>query len=161
VARRWAVDASPIITLTKIGQVDLLSQLGDELVIPQGVVDEIQNGGYDDFAVAWLLNDGNQYIKRDTNIEPVVASWDLGLGESHVMSWALQHPGYEAILDDRAARKAASILGIAVRGTVSIIALAKQNGYIASAREEYDKLVSAGFRISAEVLSQALMLVGE
>lgn len=94
--------------------INLLTQLCDELVIPQGVVDEVQNGGYDDSSVAWLLNDGNRYIKRSTNIEPVVASWDLGLGESHVMSWALQHPGYEAILYDRAARKAASILGIAV-----------------------------------------------
>jgi predicted nucleic acid-binding protein len=161
VANRWVVNASPIITLTKIGQVNLLSQLCDELIIPQGVVDEIQNGGYDDPAVAWIRGEAQIYIRPIANIDPTVSSWDLGMGESHVMSWVIENSGFEAILDDRAARKAASILGIPVRGTVSIIVLAKQRGYIQSAREEYKKLISVGFRISSDVLSKALALVNE
>lgn len=160
-AKRWAVNASPIITLTKIGQVNLLIQLCDELVIPQGVVDEIQNGGHDDLAVAWIRNEGSFYIKPTAAIDPAVANWDLGAGESHVMSWLAKNPGFEAILDDRAARKAATILGMPVRGTISIIALAKQQGYITSAREEYAKLLSVGFRISQDVLSKAFSLSGE
>lgn len=159
--RRWAVNASPIITLTKIGRVNLLAQLCDELVIPQGVADEIQNGGYDDPAVAWIQNEGQAYLKPIDSIESSVASWDLGMGESHVMSWLITHPEFEAILDDRAARKAAAILGLPVRGTVSIIAIAKQNGYISSAREEYAKLIDVGFRISSDILLKALKLVGE
>ncbi len=39
-------------------------------------------------------------------------------------------PEYEAILDDLAARKAAKILQISIRGTLAIILLAKQMGYI-------------------------------
>ena len=111
VTRRWAVNASPIITLTKIGQVDLLIQLCDELVIPNGVADEIQNGGYNDPAVTWIRNEGQQYINPVDTIAPEVASWDLGMGESCVMSWVLTHPDFEAIIDDRAARKAAIVLG--------------------------------------------------
>ncbi len=38
-----------------------------------------------------------------------VANWDLGLGESHVLSWVYSNPGYEAILDDRAAKNAAAL----------------------------------------------------
>lgn len=67
-ARRWAVDASPIITLTKIGRVDLLVQLCDELVIPQDVVDEIQDGGYNDPAVNWIQKQGQIYIQPSANI---------------------------------------------------------------------------------------------
>lgn len=40
--RKWVIDASPLITLAKIGQVYLLSELCDEMVIPGGVAEEIQ-----------------------------------------------------------------------------------------------------------------------
>ncbi len=65
-------------------------------------------------------------------IDPMMANWDLGLGESHVLSWVIHHPGYEAIIDDLAARKAAKILQVPVRGTLAVIVLAKQMGYISS-----------------------------
>jgi predicted nucleic acid-binding protein len=42
--RKWVIDASPLITLAKIGQVSLLSELCDEMVIPGGVVEEIDCG---------------------------------------------------------------------------------------------------------------------
>ncbi|MEM9007509.1 MAG: DUF3368 domain-containing protein [Cyanobacteria bacterium P01_F01_bin.86] len=159
--RRWVVNASPIITLTKIGQVDLLHQLCDDLVIPQGVADEIQGGGYDDPATKWIQTHGQDYLRPAPSIDSVVASWDLGMGESQVIAWSVAHTGYETILDDLAARKVASLLSITVRGTVSVIALAKQQGLIASAREEYDKLISVGFRISSDVIERALKLLGE
>ncbi|EKV02248.1 putative nucleic acid-binding protein [Leptolyngbya sp. PCC 7375] len=159
--RRWAVNASPIITLAKIGRVDLLIQLCDQLVIPQGVADEIQNSGYNDPAVTWIRNEGQKYIKPVDSIAPQVASWDLGMGESYVMSWLISHPDFDAIIDDRAARKAATVLGLSVRGTISIIAIAKREGYISSARDEYEKLIDVGFRISSDVLLKALKLAGE
>ncbi len=49
--RRWVVNASPIISLTKIDRIHLLSELCDEVVIPQGVADEIKLGAYADSAV--------------------------------------------------------------------------------------------------------------
>ncbi|MGA3115684.1 MAG: hypothetical protein ABSF90_14775 [Syntrophobacteraceae bacterium] len=39
--RRWAVNASPLITLAKIGQLSLLHELCEEMVIPAGVKEEI------------------------------------------------------------------------------------------------------------------------
>jgi predicted nucleic acid-binding protein len=85
----------------------------------------------------------------------------LGSGESHVLSWGIRHPGYEAILDDRAARKAANILQIPVRGTLSIIVLAKQEGRVSSARAEVKKLIESGFRIGVDVFLKVLKLAGE
>ncbi len=61
-----------------------------------------------------------------------LAAWDLGLGESQVLSWIYQNPGYEAILDDRAAKNAAASLGIPVRGTLGVILLAKREGRVES-----------------------------
>ena len=39
--------------------------------------------------------------------------------------------------------------------------MAKRDGYIASARDEYEKLIDAGFRISADILLKALKLAEE
>jgi len=161
VVKRWVVNASPIITLANIERVSLLPQLCDEMVILQGVVDEIQQGGYNDAAVAWIRNQGQTFIKPNDGIDPAVASWDLGMGESHVLSWAIRHREYESILDDRAARKAAAILQIPIRGTLSLILLAKQAGLIASARAEFEKVVESGFRIGPDVLAKALKLADE
>jgi predicted nucleic acid-binding protein len=161
VARRWVVNASPIITLAKIERINLLPQLCDEMVIPQGVADEIQQGGYNDNALTWIRTEGQSFVKPSIGIDPVVASWDLGPGKSHVLSWSVRHPGYEAILDDRAARKAANILQVPVRGTLSIIVLAKQEGCISSAKAEVEKLIESGFRVGADVLLRVLELVGE
>ncbi|XGB41517.1 MAG: DUF3368 domain-containing protein [Nodosilinea sp. LVE1205-7] len=118
-------------------------------------------GGYADSAVTWLQQTGQAFIQAVPAIDSRVANWDLGLGESHVLSWVIHHPVYEAIIDDLAARKAAKILPIPVRGTLAIIVLAKQMGYISSAQQDLENLVRVGLRISPAVLNQALALVGE
>ncbi|MGF1537278.1 MAG: DUF3368 domain-containing protein [Elainellaceae cyanobacterium] len=155
------MNASPIISLTKIDRVDLLSKLCDEMVIPQGVADEINSGGYADGAVTWLQQAGKVFIQTAPEIAPQIASWDLGLGESQVLSWGINHTSYEAIVDDRAARKAAKTLQIPVRGTLAVVILAKRMGYILSAKQDLENLVQTGLRISPDVLAQAITLAGE
>ncbi|MGF1567171.1 MAG: hypothetical protein ACFCVD_03710 [Nodosilinea sp.] len=126
--KQWVVNSSPIITLAKIGRVNLLPQLCDEMVIPnpawlppiqsgechlplqfglwgigairlgfgiisQGVVNGIQQGSYDDTAVTWILSQGQSFLKLIDSVDSAVAAWDLGLGESQVLSWALHHLG--------------------------------------------------------------------
>jgi predicted nucleic acid-binding protein len=86
VANRWVVNASPIISLSKINRIHLLSQLCDEMVIPQGVADEISLGGYNDSAVTWLQQAGQSFTQTAPEADLRVASWDLGMGESQVLS---------------------------------------------------------------------------
>ena len=123
--RRWVVNASPLISLAKISQIDLIVELCSEVIVPSGVVSEINSGTDDDPAKIWLKNKGNSLIQQVDTVHPLIATWDLGLGESHVLSWIYQNPGYEAILDDRAAKNAAAALGIPVRGTLGVIFVSK------------------------------------
>jgi predicted nucleic acid-binding protein len=161
VVKHWVVNASPIISLTKIDRIHLLSDLCDQIVIPQGVADEINQGGYADSAVTWLQQTGKAFIQAAPEIDSKVANWDLGLGESQVLSWVISHTGYEAIIDDLAARKAAQILQIPVRGTLAVIVLAKQMGHISSVKQDLENLVEVGLRISPVVFAQALTLAEE
>lgn len=147
--------------LTKINQVHLLSELCDEVVIPSGVVQEICIAPDNDPAKLWILSEGTIYIRDVEQVDSVIAAWGLGLGESHVLTWIYNNPGYEAILDDRAAKTAALALEIPVRGTLGVILLAKREGKVEAARPIFEQLIQVGFRVNTQVLESALRLVGE
>ena len=159
--KRWVVNASPIISQTQIDRIDLLPKLCDELIIPQGVADEIQLGGYTASAVTWFRAAGREFIQPAPDIDARVGNWDLGMGESQVLSWVITDAEYESIIDDLAARKAAKILNVSVQGTLAVVVLAKQLGYIQSAKQDLENLVQVGLRVSPKVLAQALAIVGE
>jgi len=161
VNREWVVDASPLVTLGKVSQMALLERMSSDLVIPEGVALEVDQGSADDPASVWIHGEGASWVRRVAEIHPIVLSWDLGKGETEVISWAFQDPAYEAILDDRAARKCASALGIPVRGTIGIILLAKRAGVLPLAKPLLSQLTESGFRIAPELLRAAYKLAGE
>jgi predicted nucleic acid-binding protein len=148
--------------LAKIGQLILLEQGCDEMVIPEGVADEIDRSPEEnDPARVWIRSLGVKYIRNVGQVPPVIAGWDLGLGEGEVLAWASGHTGYEAILDDRAARNCALSLGINVRGTIGVIVLAKREQRIFSAAAILDRLQQTGFRIDPLLIYEAKRLAGE
>jgi predicted nucleic acid-binding protein len=155
------VNASPVILLARIGQISLLGELASEIVIPTGVALEVRVGPADDPAQLWLDGEGSGCIRDVGPVVPEVAAWDLGVGESQVLSWARQHPDFEAIVDDRAARTCAAALNLSVRGTLGIILLAKQKGIVPAVAPLFDELIDAGMRIDTSILAQALRLAGE
>jgi predicted nucleic acid-binding protein len=161
VARHWAVNASPIILLAKVGQISLLVDLPDRVLIPAGVGQEIDEGPGDDPARQWLNGPGAAHVQETGPIVPLVAGWDLGVGESQVLSWAHQHTGTEAIVDDQAARTCALSLGIPVRGTLGVVLLAKKEGLIPLVAPVFAELRSAGIRVDPSLLDTALQLAGE
>ena len=106
----WVINSSPLIVLGKISQLSLLLKLADEVIVPEGVAAEVGRGPDGDPARIWLETEGRNLVRMVGEADPTVATWDLGLGESHLVSWALLHKGCEAILDDRAARNCARSL---------------------------------------------------
>jgi predicted nucleic acid-binding protein len=152
----WVVNSSPTILLGKIQQLDLLPGLCEKLVIPQGVVDEIMNGPNYDPARFWLSQSGHGFISPDVPIPAIVANWDLGIGETHVISWCLANPGCEAILDDGAARRCAKTLGIPMTGTLGVLMRAKKHGRISAIAPLIQKLMENGFRIDGKTLDYVL-----
>jgi predicted nucleic acid-binding protein len=125
-AECWIVNSSPLISLDRIGLLDILGRLGREVVIPSGVLDEIARGP------APILP-GRLAIHRTvaiSAIDPIVAGWDLGRGESEVLTWAASQRQALAILDDLAARRCAASLGIEPHGTLFVLLEAKKAGIV-------------------------------
>jgi predicted nucleic acid-binding protein len=161
VPERPAVNASPLIFLSRSSHLGLLRLAGEELVVPAIVAEEIgRRGSADPTAVAiestpWLV------VVETPPIPPIIQAWDLGPGESAALSWSYSTPGTEAIIDDLAGRRCAATLGIPVRGTLGIVLLAKRRGVIPAARRVIEDLRRSGMYLSDRVMDEALALVGE
>jgi len=161
VADRWVANASPVILLAKAEVIRFLPKLCDELVIPAGVVGEVQDARTTDAAASWLQGEGKRFIQAAPPIPPLLANWRGGAGETEVISWALQNPGFTVILDDRRAREFAARHGVAVLGSLRIIVLTKQRGFIPSAKLALEKLRGVGAWVSDELIDRAIALAGE
>lgn len=94
-------------------------------------------------------------------MEPLIQAWDLGIGETGVLSYALANQGTRTIIDDGLARKCAETYNIPLSGTLGIILLAKKNGLISKARPLMNELKQHGMYLHESTLNQALALVGE
>jgi predicted nucleic acid-binding protein len=160
VTERWILNSSPLIALGRIGYTDLFSKLSTDIAIPRAVADEIKAGPTDDRAYRALLDYAHCIV--DTNLSPEVLAWDLGAGETAVISYALTQPGWKVILDDAMARKCARSFELQTKGTLAVVIMAKQRGLIPSATDVLHSLLKAEFRLDEEVIREALLrTVGE
>lgn len=156
----WVINASPLILLAKIGHHHLLGQLVDELIVPQAVVDEINAGPHDDAARQLLADSPLPIVPVVAN--PRVLTWDRGAGETAVLSFACDHPGWRVVIDDGAARRCAPALGIPLIGTLGVILRARKANLIPSAASLLKSLLVHGYRLDEALIRTALLqTVGE
>jgi predicted nucleic acid-binding protein len=142
-------DTSVIVYLAATGHLDLLDPL--TTVVPPAVVGELLRGP-PDAARAAIEADWGLRCSRPRG-PPLVAG--LGAGESEVI--ALAHAeSWRAILDDAAARARARALGVRVIGTLGVVLEAVKDGRVAAAVPVIRAIRAAGFRISNDVVREAL-----
>lgn len=156
-----AVDASPLIHLSRTNNLPLLQILSPTLVVPQPVLDEIGAKG-DDPATLQAVQ-GMAWLSpvQPPAVPEMLRGWGLGKGEAAVLAWCLARPGTLAVLDDQRARTFAEAQGVPVIGTLGIVLRARRQGVIPFARPVLEALVSRGMYLSKPILEKALRLVGE
>ncbi len=157
----WVINASPLILLGRIGLLDLAVDLCDELIVTEAVANEIAAGPADDAARLWLVAHGARITRVDPRPEPDVLAWDLGAGETGVLSWALANPGAVCVLDDRAARTCARAFSLPLTGTLGVLLAAKKAGRLATVAPLLDALIREGSLLSPALRMECLRLAGE
>jgi len=148
---RVVINASPLITLFRADLHYLLPQLFPDLVVPEAVWEEVVNHPPDDPATQGLPK--SHWVRKvatQPNIN--VFAWGLGAGETAVLSFAQNNRDYTAIIDDRAARRCARVLGVAFMGTAGVLVLAKRRGLIDSVEKSLRRLQRAGLWLSEELI---------
>jgi predicted nucleic acid-binding protein len=90
-----------------------------------------------------------------------VQAWNLGKGETDVLSYALAYPPIRAVIDDMDARRCAQSLGISFFGTGGVLLLAKRRGLLISVAEGLNKLRDAGLWLSDDLVKLIKTQAGE
>ena len=156
-----ACNASPVIFLARIGKLSLLADISPKVIVPRSVMNEVEAGNGIDGAGSMARAASFIEVVPDMPTNPSVALWQLGPGETQVLSLAAAMPGVVAVIDDLAARKCAKALGLGLLGTVSVLAIAKKRGLIPALAPVLHDLREGGMRLSPALVEQILRESGE
>lgn len=159
------VNASPLIGLSVLSRLDLLREPRPdiEVSVPQAVLDEVMAGELGDPALTLVPEAVSDWLRvvPTPQVHPSIRAGRLDPGEISVLSVALENPGWEAVLDDQAARREAARLGIPCIGTVGLILTGHRLGTVPSVRAALETLRDAGMYISDALFRLALDQAGE
>ncbi len=154
------VNASPFIILSKAGLLDLLPGLFGKIEMPVGVADEIRSGY--DIASEQLQSVTNNWLTiARIEVDKDVALWNLGNGETQVLSLARSSGAGIALIDDQAARRCAKTFGLPVMGTAGLLVLAKKRGFLSSVKDGIGSLEAAGLYLADSLRDSIITESGE
>lgn len=157
------LDASPLITLARIGSLSLLRPLAEEIIIPDAVYAECVSrasgrpGSIEIAQADWIIHRAVENRIRVDHLHPRV-----GLGEAEVIILA-REIGSDAIvvLDDATDRQIATQEGCRVVGLLGLLVLAKKRGLLQAVRPLLDAMRTSGFFVGSDLYAAILRQVGE
>ncbi len=151
-------NASPLISLSRIGRLNLLLRLYGRILIPADVHHEVtvRGRGYpgsDEVANApWI--EVAQAPSESPSLES--ACQNLGAGERSAIILAATLRADLLLLDERKARQIAVGSGLAIAGCLAVLEAGFQNGLIADLRQCYVDLLQQGIRFDIRLLQTSL-----
>ena len=156
-------NTSPITNLATIGQLNLLQQLFETIIIPQAVYDEMANLGYSVAGTIEVQTFPWIQTQQVTNrILVTQLQTEIDPGESEAIALALELSEEELLIDDYLGRIAASRLGLKITGLLGILLTSKREGLILAVKPLMDDLITqAGFRISDRLYTNILQIAGK
>lgn len=144
-------DTSCLIILSNIHALDILHKLYGNIITTTEVANE-----YGDTLPEWIT-----IHKACDNSKQKILELQVDKGEASAIVLALENLESTLIIDDYKARKLATYLGIKITGTIGILIKAKKLGIIPNVKIYLDKILETNFRISNELLREALIAAGE
>lgn len=158
--RPVVLNNTPLVALWAIGRLDLLRQLFGEVLIPEAVREEfLARDAGERFqsleAAPWIRSVALAHPRR------VLSLAGLDRGEAEVLVLAEEQEARLVILDEKKARRYAERLGFSRTGTLGLLLLAKERGFIDSVRDPIDRLREAGLHLGEDLIQKALRVAGE
>jgi predicted nucleic acid-binding protein len=144
-------DTSCLIIFNKIGQLEILQKVYDNVITTPEVAEEFL-----EILPDWII------IKevKDKKYQEFLET-QIDYGEASAIALAKEIDNPLLLLDDLKARKLAGKLNLRFTGTLGVITKAKQIGVIGTVRPIIDSLLLTDFRISENVINELLKLNNE
>lgn len=142
------VDASPLITLARIGSLELLHRLAAQVVVPEAVYHECviraqgRPGSIEVAQAGWIIR---EQVKNQAKV--VRLHTRVGRGEAEAIVLAQEIHADAVVLDDATARRMAEGEGCRVVGLLGLLLEGKQRGLIPAVQPLFDLMRTTGFFI--------------
>ena len=155
-------DSSPLITLAKIGHLDLLPQLYETVTITPEVYAEVVvsgaglAGSSQIPAAKWI---DVKPVRKPANLAAAQQRFGLGIGELSVMMLGQELKADVLLIDDMKARKLAQEEGLAVLGCVGVLYDAFGLKLVSDLPESYRQLLASGAYVDRDLLENILKIL--
>jgi predicted nucleic acid-binding protein len=130
-------DTSCFITLSNIGELDILRLIYKQIVTTTEIAQE-----YGEILPGWV-----KIISVSDKTKQELLEMQVDKGEASAIALALESENPFLIIDDYKARKLAHNLKLNHTGTIGVIVVAKQKGFINSIKPILEKIKKTNFRI--------------
>jgi len=152
-------DASPLIALANLDQLELLFVSFSEVHIPQAVVHEATHDRYrnDSNVIYDFITENQRVIIHNDQENQAYSEYRniLDEGESQALALA-DHLACGILIDERLGRKIAKQHQIPVVGVMGVLLQAKSKGKIDSIRSLIEQLLENDYRLSERVIKLVL-----
>ena len=155
------INTSPFLYLYRIGHIEILPRLLNEILTVPAVVKELNQGREKGYRVPSLEEYTWLQIVAPNQVPSEWLAADLGRGELETMSLALEHRENIVVLDDALARRIAKAAGLEVWGTLRVLLEGKKRGFVSSMASVIEELSNSGMWISTDIRRRILKLAGE
>ena len=161
-------DASPLICLSALRQLDLLRLLYGSVLVPETVWQEVTrtpsftsstapSAVTDAKAAGWLevvaANNRPLVTQLETTLDP---------GEAEAIALAVECKPSLLLIDERDGRQVARVLGVKMTGTLGVLLRAKSTGQISAIRPLINELIQLhNFRLHSNLVERILTEAGE
>ena len=157
-------DTTPIISLIKIGLLELLNSMYGEIILPEAVFNELISNPSMSGEAEVIRKSSYLKVKRIGNefaVKLLQKQLNLGAGESEAIVLADTLKADLLVIDERKARGIAKSMGINITGTLGILVDAKKQNRIEKLKPFLEELMSNNIRISEKLYNDVLELVNE
>lgn len=149
-------DSSALVALATMDRLDLLEKIFDKIYVPQAVYDEVTiSYKPQSLKLKEFLFDKVVAVELD------ISKMGLGQGELEAIALYKSINADFLLIDDRRAKSFAKLNGLNVLGSLGVMVLAKDAGFVESIREDLEKLVNSSLFISQNLIDRVLREVGE
>ena len=155
-------DASPLITLARVGRLDLLAALYGRVIVPEAVWREITDVElFKAGVIALSRADWLEHRAVKDTVAALALRSRLDEGESEAIILALELGADLLLIDERPGRRVAVEHGVRVVGLLGLLNEAKHRGLIERLTPVVTAIRQADFRISPELVERILREAGD
>jgi predicted nucleic acid-binding protein len=157
-------NTTPIVCFLKIGRLDILKNIFNEITISQAVYEEL-TAKPDETKELSILKESDFFkikpVENKFAVSLLQKQVGLDLGESESIVLAQELKAAILLMDERKGRRVAAENGISISGTLGVLVKAKQMNLVKEIRPLLTELIAKDIRIGNNLLKQVFVSVNE